>query len=898
MTSCNDIRREFIEFFRQRDHALVPSSPLLLPEDPTLLFANAGMNQFKPLFLGAETRDYVRAANTQKCIRAGGKHNDLEDVGRDCYHQTFFEMLGNWSFGDYFKAESIQWAWELLTDVWGLPRERLFVTVFGGDEADGLPADEEAESLWRETTDIDPSHIFQFDKKDNFWEMGPTGPCGPCSEIHIDLTEDGSGASLVNAGDPRVIEIWNLVFIQFNRDDSGKLSPLPAKHVDTGMGFERICMVLQGKRSNYATDVFGPIIEKIETLTDHRYGAASGLDDRFDVLGEEAGDVACRVVADHARTLAFAIADGIMPSNDGRGYVLRRILRRAARYGREYLNIDGPFISELVPTIVDLMGESFPELRQRRQFVIETIREEEESFARTLDRGIELFRREAAKVTAAGGKELPGDVAFDLYATFGFPADLTQLMAEESGISVDMAGYEKAMTEHRELSGAGGAFKAAEQLELPATDDSAKYTTDPVEAAVQGWVVDGQFMTDGALAAGQEAAVVLDRTNFYGEQGGQVADPGELVWDGGRFTVTDAKLVGSAVVHVGSVAEGTLAVGQAVTCRPDGELRRATMRNHAATHLLNWALREVLGEHVSQAGSVVSPDRLRFDFSHNQAVTADQQIQVERFVNQWVMADAQVQACEMPLADAQKIEGLRAMFGEKYGQTVRVVTVGDSDGQDGQSVPVELCGGTHVERTGEIGFFKIVSEESVAKGTRRITALTGLGALEHVQQTEATAAAAAKALRIKTEELPERIDAMLKEIKELRKGGPKAAGGGGEFEITGELASPAGKVLIGQAASADANALRALCDVQRQKGAAAVFVGAAGDGKVMLTAMVSDELIKAGAIKAGDWIKAIAPIVGGGGGGKPTLAQAGGKDPAKLPEALAAAIEWAREKLG
>jgi alanyl-tRNA synthetase len=895
MKSCNDIRREFIEFFEQRQHAMVPSSPLLLPEDPTLLFANAGMNQFKPLFLGTETRDYVRAANTQKCIRAGGKHNDLEDVGRDCYHQTFFEMLGNWSFGDYFKAESIAWSWELLTKVWGLPKERLFVTVFGGDEADGLPVDDEAETLWRESTDIDPSHIFRFGKKDNFWEMGATGPCGPCSEIHIDLTEDGSGGPLVNAGDPSVIEIWNLVFIQFNRAEDGALSPLPAKHVDTGMGFERISMVLQGKRSNYATDVFVPIIEKIETLTDHRYGAASGLEDRFDVLGEEPGDMACRVLADHARALAFAIADGIMPSNDGRGYVLRRILRRAARYGRESLNIEGPFLTELVPTIIELMGESFPELRHRQQFVIQTIREEEESFARTLDRGIELFHREAAKL--ADGQELPGQVAFDLYATFGFPVDLTELMAEEAGVSVDMAGYEKAMSEHKELSGAGGAFKAADQLELPAIDDSAKYATDPVDGSVLGWVVDGQFVTDGNLATGMEAAVVLDRTNFYGEQGGQVGDAGEIVWEGGRFAVTDSKLVGTAVVHVGSVAEGSLAVGQAVICKPDSTLRHATMRNHAATHLLNWALREVLGEHVNQAGSVVSPDRLRFDFSHNQAVTAEQIAQTERFVNEWIMADAEVAACEMDLADAQKIEGLRAMFGEKYGQVVRVVTVGGSEGADGQSFPVELCGGTHVERTGEIGLFKIISEESVAKGTRRITALTGLGALGHVQQIEATATTAAKALRIKIEELPDRIDAMAKEIKELRKGGGKAAGGG-EFEITGELDSPAGKVMIGQVSDADANALRTLCDVLRQKGAAAVFVAAAADGKVLLTAMVSDELIKAASIKAGDWIKAVAPVVGGGGGGKPTLAQAGGKDPAKLPEALAAAVEWVSEKLG
>ncbi|MHC4984643.1 MAG: alanine--tRNA ligase, partial [Planctomycetota bacterium] len=535
MKSSNDIRREFIEFFQQEGHAFVPSSPLLLPEDPTLLFANAGMNQFKPLFLGVETRDYVRAVNSQKCIRAGGKHNDLEDVGHDCYHQTFFEMLGNWSFGDYFKAESIEWAWRLLTEVWSLPKDRLYATVFEGDKADGLAPDEEAENLWRELTDIDPTHIFRGNKKDNFWEMGETGPCGPCSEIHIDLTEDKSGGPLVNAGHPSVIEIWNLVFIQFDRDQAGALSPLPAKHVDTGMGFERVSMVLQGKRSNYATDLFVPIIEKLETLTDHRYGASSGLDDRFDVLGEDdMSDVACRVVADHVRALTFAIADGIMPGNLGRGYVLRRILRRAARYGRQYLNIDGPFVAELVPTVVDLMGESFPEVAQRRAFVIETIKGEEEAFAKTLDRGIALFEREVDKLAAAGGKELAGEVAFDLYATFGFPVDLTELMAAERDLSVDMAGYEKAMADHRELSSAGPGFAAAAQLDLPETDDSAKYLREPIEAKVLGWVAGEAFVTDGSLAAGDEAAIVLERTNFYGEQGGQVGDVGELTWPGGR----------------------------------------------------------------------------------------------------------------------------------------------------------------------------------------------------------------------------------------------------------------------------------------------------------------------------------------------------------------------------
>jgi len=899
MKSCNDIRREFIDFFTAREHAFVPSSSLLPGEDPTLLFANAGMNQFKAIFLGSETRDYVRAANTQKCIRAGGKHNDLEDVGHDCYHHTFFEMLGNWSFGDYFKAEAIQWAWELLTGVWGLPKERLYATVFGGDAPDGLAADEEAERLWREKTDIDPSRIFHGGKKDNFWEMGETGPCGPCSEIHMDLTDDGSGGELVNAGDPRVIEIWNLVFIQFDRDEAGKLSPLPASHVDTGMGFERVAAVLAGKKSNYATDLFVPLIEKIESLCGHRYGASSGLADRFDVTSEDdPGDVACRVIADHARTLTFAIADGVMPSNEGRGYVLRRILRRAARYGRQSLGIEGPFLAGLVPTVVELMGETFPEIRRRQDYVIDTIRGEEESFGRTLDRGIELFTRQADRLAEAGQAELPGEVAFELYATYGFPVDLTQLMAAERGMTVDMAGFEMEMAKHKELSGAGaGVLKVDLPPDLPATDDSAKYGGKAVQAKVLGWVADGEFHADGELPAGREVAVVLDRTNFYAEQGGQVGDVGELRFTGGRCTVSDAQVAGQCVLHQLTVIKGTLRAGDEVRCRVDHS-RRATMRNHTATHLLNWALREVLGEHVNQAGSVVAPDRLRFDFSHSQAVTDEQLAEVERIVNAWVVADEPVRDETLPLGEALKIDGLRAMFGEKYPDPVRVIRVGKGRKLQGRKYPLELCGGTHVGRTGQIGLFKITGEESVAKGVRRITAVTGPVAVAWVQQIESAASAAARALRIKLEELPERIEAMSKEIKELRKAGPGApAGGVGDFVVTAAVETPSGDVLVTQSSTGDAGAMRTYCDVQRQKGAAAVFVGGVDGAKVMLVAMVSDELVGAGKLRAGDWVKAVAPIVGGGGGGKPNLAQAGGKQPDKLPDALHAAADYARDQL-
>jgi alanyl-tRNA synthetase len=927
--SCNDIRKEFIDFFVQRGHSFVPSSPLLPAEDPTLLFTNAGMNQFKDIFLGLVKRDYVRAANTQKCIRAGGKHNDLEDVGHDTYHHTFFEMLGNWSFGDYFKAEAIAWAWELLTKVWGLDKGRLYVTVFQGDEHEGLAADDGAAGLWQNGTDIEAAHILRGNKKDNFWEMGETGPCGPCSEIHIDMTPDKSGRPLVNAGDARVIEIWNLVFMQYNRGSDGKLTPLTATHVDTGMGFERICMVLQGKRSNYATDLFVPIIEKIETLTSHRYGqggarpsaanaqcsparrdscstgkagAAGGADpssclgaSRFDVADmDNITDVAFRVIADHARTLTFAIADGVLPSNEGRGYVLRRILRRACRYGRQYLNIEGTFLVELVDTVVELMGDAFGELRTRQDYIAETIREEEVSFGRTLDRGIDLFAKQAEKIKAESEKVLGGEVAFDLYATYGFPVDLTQIMAAEAGLEVDMAGYEKAMAEHRELSGAGKAFQAAEVLDLPASDDSAKYAAAPIEAKVLGWVLGGAFISRGKLQAGQGAALVLDRTNFYAEQGGQVGDSGTIKWPGGSFAVTDTQLAGAGIVHVGSVEAGTLAVGDAVTLTLDPR-RMDIMRNHTGTHLLNWALREVLGEHVNQAGSVVAPDKLRFDFSHNQAVTHDQLARVERMVNDRILADEPVTHRVMPLAEAKKVPGVRAVFGEKYPDPVRVITIGGAADSS-----AEFCGGTHLKHTGQIGSLKIISEESVAKGVRRITALTGRGAIEHMLRADEVLRLAAQLLRVKPEEVPERIEALAKEVKELRKA-PKAPAGAAavkEFAPEVTISTPVGAVIVGRMDLPDANAMRAECDRQRQKGAAGLFVGASGDGKVMLVAMVSDELVATGKISADKWIKAVAAIVGGGGGGRATLAQAGGKNPEKLAEALAAAGKWAAEALG
>ena len=887
-------RQEFVRFFEDRGHTFVPSSSLVPAEDPTLLFANAGMNQFKDVFLGTGSRAFNRAANTQKCIRAGGKHNDLEDVGHDTYHHTFFEMLGNWSFGDYFKAEAIQWAWELLTKVWSLPKERLHVTVFGGDPQENLAPDDEAGELWRTRTDIDHTHIHLGSKKDNFWEMGETGPCGPCSEIHIDRTDDLSGAKLVNASDARVIEIWNLVFMQFNRHANGKLTPLPARHVDTGMGFERICAVLQNVKSNYDTDVFRGLFDAIRQVT-----SAPVYTGKMDDMK----DVAYRVVGDHIRTLTFAITDGAMPSNEGRGYVLRRILRRAARYGRQYLNTPGEeFLYKLVPTIVSQMGESFPELRAKPDRVAQVIREEEASFNKTLDRGIALFEAEAQRMKVSGSKVLPGAVAFELYATFGFPVDLTELMARELGLGVDMAGYDSAMAEHKELSSAGSTFKVVHLAGLPATDDLAKYAGGELKAKILGWAVDGSYATDGELSSGDEAAIVLDRTNFYAESGGQVGDAGRIVTETGVFAVRDTQRNGDSILHVGVVESGTILPHQLATLTVDAA-RLDTMRNHTATHLLNWALREVLGEHIQQAGSIVEPERLRFDFSHGKALSAEETARIEELVNQRVLADEPVSVNTLPLKQAMAIPGVRAIFGEKYPDPVRVIGVGTVDplAKADRTTAIEFCGGTHLSHTGQVGFFKIVGEEAVAKGVRRITAVTGRGAVKEVQAMDHALHSAVATLKVPAGQLATRIAAMQEEVKSLRKKLASGTGGGGNVEALVSAAQTINgvKVVVGELEVGSIEQLRSAVDQIRQKCGekTATMVGWIDEDKVTLVASVSNEVIASTALKAGDWVRQIAPIVGGGGGGKPQMAQAGGKDPAKLGEALQAASEWAKAKL-
>lgn len=892
MTS-QEIRRQFIEYFVQKHgHTFVPSSPVVPQDDPTLLFTNAGMNQFKPIFLGTEKRAYNRAANSQKCIRAGGKHNDLDDVGKDTYHHTFFEMLGNWSFGDYFKEEAITWAWDLLTNQWGLDRTRLHATVFMGDPAEGLDADTEAAEFWKRCTDIDPSHIHLGRKKDNFWEMGETGPCGPCSEIHIDLTPDKSGGRLVNAGDPRVMEIWNLVFMQFNRGVDGRLTPLPAKHVDTGMGFERVCSVIQNAGSNYDTDVFKPLIDSIADLAHAQYGRRL----------EDPRDIAFRAIADHVRMATFAITDGAVPSNKKRGAVLRSVIRRAVRFGYQVLKLDEPFLYKLAPVVLNQFGEAFPELKARPQQVIETLRSEETDFLATVDRGLRVFE-EAADKARSSNKIIRGEDVFNLHATLGFPADLTVQLALERGLSAEMDEYNRLWTQHVEVSGKGRKQHVQVAVDLTGfakTDDSLKYQGLTTEARVMGWVNETESVRSGKLAEDQQAGLLLDRTTFYAEQGGQVGDIGFIQTATGRFQVTAAERKGEHVLHWGHVAEGHIEAGQRGEVQVD--LRRSdTMRNHTATHLLNWALKQVLGGNIEQKGSLVDSDKLRFDFSHPQALSLEETIKVERMVNEKIYSDLPVSATTMPLAEAKTLPGVRAVFGEKYPDPVRVIAVGTEDPRKNASAEhsIEFCGGTHLSSTGQAGFFKIVAEEAVSKGVRRITAVTGRAAVEYVQKVETDVRSVQQMLSVPFEDAPKRIAALQDEIKTLKKKLASGAGAAADpVTAAAKLleAAPAfgpGKLIVGEIPGASSDQLLQAMDSLKKKAPShGILLGSVADDKVNLLSAVSDDLIKLG-LKAGDWIREAAKAAGGGGGGRPQMAQAGGKDPSKLPDALEVAKAFA-----
>jgi alanyl-tRNA synthetase len=896
MRTANEIRQQFIDFFVQKHgHTFVPSSPVVPRDDKTLLFTNAGMNQFKDVFLGTGTRPYKRAVDTQKCIRAGGKHNDLDDVGKDTYHHTFFEMLGNWSFGDYFKREAIQWAWELLTGVWGMDRSRLHATVFEGDKQMGLEPDDEAAELWRTVTDIDPTHIHKGNKKDNFWEMGDTGPCGPCTEIHIDLTPDKSGAALVNKGTPQVIEIWNLVFIQFNRNPDKSLTPLPAKHVDTGMGFERVTAVLQGKTSNYDTDVFSPIFAAIQQVT-----GAPSYTGKLDDLR----DTAYRVIADHIRALTFALTDGAQPGNEGRDYVLRRILRRAERYGRQYFGTKEPFLCELVPHVVRVMEHAFPELGKDPGRVAGLIRADEVSFIRTLDRGIKLFGEAAERAQHAGTRQICGQDAFQLHDTFGLYIDITEQMAGEAGLTVDRAGYEQEMERAKEI--ARGAQKkhtvTAISGELPKTDDSPKYKGLSAKAKILAWTRDNAVVTSGTLNAGDEVGLILDKTNFYAEQGGQVGDKGTVTTKTGAFDVEDTKRLGDAVLHLGKVREGTLKVDQPANLQVSGE-RADTMRNHTATHLLNWALRKVLGEHVEQKGSLVDPDKTRFDFSHNEPLTAEQIAEVERLVNEQIYADLPVTAVYKPLEEAKKINGVRAVFGEKYPDPVRVLIIGAKKPEEATlENSVEFCGGTHLNHTGQAGFFKIVGQELVGAGVRRVTAVTGREAVATVQRMTSALNDLTARFKCSVAELPARVESLQAEIKKLQQQVKKGAAldlqGAADKLLASATEVNGAKVIVGEMPAGPEEQMRNQIDrIKQTAGSAVVVVGWADDGKVGLLAMVTEDLVKKG-VHGGKLIGQVARVVGGGGGGKPSMAQAGGKEPAKLGEALALAKQLATQQLG
>ncbi|TKJ37560.1 alanine--tRNA ligase [candidate division LCP-89 bacterium B3_LCP] len=870
----SEVRRQFISFFEKRGHTFVPSSSVVPLKDPTLLFANAGMNQFKDIFLGQGTRSYSRAVNTQKCIRVSGKHNDLEEVGRGKIHHTFFEMLGNWSFGDYYKQEAISWAWELITGVWKLPKDKLFATVYLDDD--------EADKIWRSETDVKSDHISRHDK-DNFWEMGEAGPCGPCSEIHIDLgpgtcpIEGIAGHKCeVNApGCGRFVELWNLVFIQYNRDEKGELHDLPAKHVDTGAGLERLCTVLQGVKSNYETDLFRPIIDRIEELTGSPYDTG------------DAG-VGHRVVADHLRSLSFAIADGARPSNEGRGYVLRRILRRAARFGRS-LGLHRAFIHELVEDLAEIMGDAFPEIPERSEHISGVIRGEEESFGRTLDRGIDRFAELVDKIKRDGEMIIPGSEAFKLYDTFGFPLDLTELMAREQGMTVDVAAFQKAMSNQKERSRASGKFagideklSTAEIMRL--TDDCSSEFAGYTELVVEDAKITG-YQQDG-----DRINLVLSKTPFYAEAGGQVGDTGQIFSDRWEMEVEDTQVMGDDILHTGKITAGLRVFEEEakahftepVTAVVDQNRRLRIARNHTATHLMHAALRKVLGKHVNQSGSLVHPDYLRFDFTHFEKPSEADLDKVEEIVNEKISQALPLRWEYTSFEDA-KNRGAMALFGEKYGEEVRLVTVDDFS--------AELCGGTHVNSTEALLAFRIASESAAAAGIRRIEAWTGDRALhamldnKHLLRSlQDVLSARGSNVLTKVEKLVEEHHDLMKQVERLKK---TSASDETEELIDNAQDVEGVKLVTAQYDDRSMDDLKKLGDVLREKNANLVAVlGSSLDSRASIVVVVSDDLITSKKLSAGKLVKEIGSIAGGGGGGRDHLGTAGAKSAEKLPDAI------------
>jgi len=906
--ASKQVRDDFIGFFKARGHEFVPSSPIVPVGDDTLLFANAGMNQFKDIFLGRVRPPYPRAVNSQKCLRVSGKHNDLEEVGKDSYHHTFFEMLGNWSFDDYFKAEAIQWAWELLTDVWGIAPNSLWATVFAGDASDDLPEDKQAAKLWTKITPIAAERVLGFGKKDNFWEMGQSGPCGPCSEIHIDL---GPGACdmkhiqghkcAVNGGCGRFIELWNLVFIQYNRTEDARLVELGANYVDTGAGLERIVAVLQKKKSNYDTDLFMPVIDCLSNMTGHKY--SSRLHNKT--------DNAFRVISDHIRSLVFAITDGATPSNEGRGYVIRRILRRAARFGRE-LGVHEPFMYKLVGVVSENMGQAFPEVKTRAEFVATVIEAEEASFGRTLDRGIEIFDSAAGRAVKSKDKTISGDDAFQLYDTYGFPLDLTQLMAHERNLKVDTAKFDELMEQQRSRARAAQKVDSLPNLlgsaYLSPTDDSLKYRNDRCESKITN-IIDLEHKSNivGGCSISahptKEYGLVLQETCFYAEMGGQVGDCGIIRSNEGEFVVETTEKLGETVIHCGKVATGSFSIGNRVVACVDRK-RESTKKNHTATHLLQWALRQVIGDAVTQQGSLVCADYLRFDFTYPKSLTNEEKKRVEYLVREKISEDLPVTCAVLPKLQADKL-GAMALFGEKYGSEVRVVAIGAEDAEQlGRAFSREFCGGTHLERLGAIGGFKIIKEESISAGVRRITALTGQGLESYLRQRSDIVEQLCEILKAPPEELTDRVDRLISDNKKLTKELKSASKSAGSDVMTEakkllENCQNIGgtSVITGQLRTTSVEQARAAIDMLKKKAkSAAVVLGLVEDEKVTLLAAVTDDLIKKG-LNASDIVRQVAPIIDGGGGGRPQMAQAGGKNPAKISDALARAAEIIKEAI-
>ena len=870
-----EIRSAFLDYFAQHGHEVVPSSSLIPGNDPTLLFTNAGMVQFKDVFLGLDKRGYSRATSSQRCVRAGGKHNDLENVGYTARHHTFFEMLGNFSFGDYFKQDAIRFAWEFLTQTMQLSPDKLWVTVYQDDD--------DAADIWLKDIKVDPSRFTRIGDKaggkkyesDNFWSMGDTGPCGPCTEIFYDhgpAIPGGPPGTPEEDGD-RYIEIWNLVFMQYNRDANGEMTPLPKPSVDTGMGLERLAAVMQGVHSNYEIDLFVHLINAVAQVTN-----CADLNNN-----------SLKVIADHIRSCSFLIADGVVPSNEGRGYVLRRIIRRAIRHGHK-LGMNQPFFHKLVATLDAEMGEAYPELRKAKDMVSKVLLQEEERFAETLDQGMQILEQAISELK---GKTIPGDVVFKLYDTYGFPADLTNDVARERGLALDTDGFDKAMAEQRERARASKSFAVdySHKIDIDTATEFTGYEhlSDPCE--VLAIYKDGE--TAAELKAGEAGMVILNRTPFYAESGGQVGDTGVLLGKAGTFQVSDTQKQGHDVFgHLGKVADGVIKQGETVQAQVDGTQRQAIRYNHSATHLMHAALRKVLGEHVQQKGSLVQADRLRFDFSHFEPIKPEQLKQIEELVNEHIRLNHDVETQLMAQDEAIK-SGAMALFGEKYGDVVRVLRMGDFS--------TELCGGTHVSRTGDIGLFKITNETGTAAGVRRIEAVTGLGALRYIEQEERQLNEIAHLTKGKRDDVSERVKQLIDRNRQLEK----------ELEqLKGKLASSAGsdlasqaqeingiKVLAAKLDGADVKTLRDTLDQLKNKlGSAAVVLATVQDGKISLVAGVTKEQTRQ--IKAGELVNAVAQQVGGKGGGRPDMAQAGGTNPAALDAALASVVDWVRNQLG